>query len=444
MEALRPPTLSYDMWYLIIGILWENGEELYHRDLIPLSSTCKALRQLIAPRIFRAICLHNTAKSGAAVRAISQGSLAGYVKELQYMGTVSPENDTNRPLEEVYPPDVDHLLSNLAFFPKLERLHISFPYDSHSVWDEIWEDFNDDFIDDPEKAKADENEFSWRGIMAASYRAIASNYEPERCPTGTDHLPLCFEIEELPMYMASTFASPSWTHFMSQLKSFTLSFPRMDNGAGWNLNKHQGYYGFTENLPFWFFDHLKSVEHFEFDPAASGILGEAGDANTYNIGVFQATMPKIRSLKFTNIAICEELRDFCVRHIGTLEKISLHQCHAAGRPWMLWGDFFEALVEASPPRLREFELVHENGDSKDEILDVGGYWADKGLVEQTKAKIQNEPEAEVFPYGYLNDKYGFRGSSENEGMTHFLEGGDDRAYKKLTKVVWKNRDSTVP
>ncbi|KAL3475105.1 hypothetical protein BJX99DRAFT_230247 [Aspergillus californicus] len=431
--------LSYDIWYLIIGILWENSTELYHRDLIPLSSTCKSLRQLIAPRTVRAICLHNTAKSGAAVRALSQGSLARYVKELRYIGTISPENDNDRPLEEVYPPDVAHVLSNLALFPTLERLHISFPHADPDSWDELWEDLCDALVDDPEEVKAAETEFSWRGLMAGSYAAIASNYAAEQCPNGTGHLPLCFEIQELPVYMASPFASPSWTHFLAQLKSFTLSFPHMDNGAGWNLNKHEAFYGLTENIPFWFFDHLKSVERFEFDPADSGILGEAGDANCFPIGIFQATMPRIRSLKLANITICTELSDFCVRHIATLEAISLRECHAAGRPWMSWGGFFEALVAASPPRLRQLELVHEAGDSKEEILDIDGYWADAGLVEQTKAKIQNEPEVQAFPYGYLDDKYGFRGPSTNEGMTYFLEGGDDRAYKKLMNVL--NRDS---
>ncbi|KAL5335529.1 hypothetical protein BJX70DRAFT_374955 [Aspergillus crustosus] len=439
MPGMCPPALSYDIWHLITSILWENGEGPDRRDLLPLSSTCKVLRQWIAPRIFRCIRLHNTVKSGAAVRAISQGSMKDYVKELRYMGTVSPANDNDRSLEEVYPPEVNAVLSNLASFPNLERLHISFPYDGHGTWDEIWEDFGNEFIDDAEAVAEAETEFSWRGMMAASYRAIASNYAPDRCPNGTDHLPLSIEIKELPMYAVSTFTSLHWPHFISQLTSFTLSFPRMDNGAGWNLNKHLGYYGFVENLPFWFFDHLRRVEHFEFDPAVSGILGEMGET-----GIFQASAPKIRSVKFTNHAICAELQDFLVRHMATLERISLYHCHATStEPATPWAEFLEALFNASPPRLREFELVHEDGESKEEILGFNSHWADKELVEQAKAKIRNEPGAEAFPYVYLSDKYGFRGNMEDDAMTRFLEGGDDRAYKRLMEVVRKNRDLPI-
>lgn len=56
-------------------------------DLLKLSSTCKRFRDLLAPRIFQVVYLHNTVESALSIRAIAEGRYAGCVKELCYVGS---------------------------------------------------------------------------------------------------------------------------------------------------------------------------------------------------------------------------------------------------------------------------------------------------------------------------------------------------------------------
>ncbi|KAL4966554.1 uncharacterized protein BDV14DRAFT_171260 [Aspergillus stella-maris] len=445
MTSLPPKVLIDDVWYLIIGMIMETskGKEAvdedglcsYFKDLLSLSSTCKWLRHLLAPRLFGTVYLYNTAKSISSVKAIAQGNLAGLVKELRFVMSCEPGNDDPN-LENVYPPDLDHVLSNLASFPQLRHLQVSFFFDEleHEI---VWEYGMDDFVDDPEEAATEERETPWRGIMAASYRAIASNYDPQRCPEGATNLPLSLEIRDLPPIMVSTFADLRFHHFLSKLKSFSLSLNCLDNGAGWRFVTQPMYLGFIECMGPWFFHHLQSVETLFFDPTESGILGDC-DRYSFILTFFDANMPNLRNLKLANFFICQELRDFCLRHYQTLEKITLHDCNASGHPGMQWEDLFAAITEPSFPSLKKFELVHEHGEDKAKILYFEDYWADAQQVQQAKDNIEKEPNARAFPYASLDDKYGFRRYSSEDSIRCFLDGADDRAYRKLVDMVTGN------
>ncbi|KAL4789420.1 hypothetical protein BDV19DRAFT_374158 [Aspergillus venezuelensis] len=450
MASIPTKVLIDDVWYLIIGMIMETSEAKeavdedglcsYFKDLFSLSSTCKWLRHLLAPRLFDTVYLYNTAKSASSVKAIAQGNLAGMVKELRIVMSCEP-GEQDPKLEDIYPADLDHVLSNLASFPQLRELKVSFFFDEleHEI---VWEYGMDDFVDDPEEAAAAESENPWRGIMAASYRAIASNYDPQRWPEGATNLPLSLKIRGLPPIMVSTFAEPQFHHFLSKLTSFRLSLANLDNGAGWRFVTQPMYLGFIECMGPWFFHHLKSVETLFFDPTESGILGDF-DRYSFILTFFDANMPNLRNLKLANFFICEELRDFCLRHNQTLEEISLCNCHASGHPGMQWKNLFDAITESSFPRLEKFELVHEHGEDKAKILYFDDYWADAQQVQQARDKIEKEPDVLAFPYATLDDKYGFRRYSSETGIGCFLDGADDRAYRKLTDMVAGNSKVVV-
>lgn len=88
-EELQQPTLSpimvVEVWYMIIDILCDAEEEeqdegrsrtkcsSYLRDLISLSSSCGWLWNLLVPRIFAAVYLHNTVKSALSIKAFVNG-----------------------------------------------------------------------------------------------------------------------------------------------------------------------------------------------------------------------------------------------------------------------------------------------------------------------------------------------------------------------------------
>lgn len=121
-------------------------------------------------------------------------------------------------------------------------------------------------------------------------------------------------------------------------------------------------------------------------------------------------MPSLRTLKLTNIALCDELRELCLCHISTLESISLHDCHAHCRSTENWDRLFNTIAHGAPPRLKEFNL---EADNKESVLDFEGYWTDTALIERARETIEQHPEARAFAYAYLDDKYGLRGQQEN-------------------------------
>ncbi|KAL2837190.1 hypothetical protein BJY01DRAFT_221278, partial [Aspergillus pseudoustus] len=471
MHSRQPTgTLIPDVWYLIIAILCESStpekrnvsNNAGHtdvptslakqtpdlRDLVALSSTCSWFRTLLAPRLFRTICLHNTEKNALAVQAIGEGKSSGYVKELQYnctyMGTWD-EEDASR-LEEIYPPELSTLLSNLACFDGLERLEINFVWGGdRSIWDILSDELMDDFNSDAGVAEERAEYEPWRDLMASSFRAIASNYDPQRYPSGTTpNLPRALNIRELAPTTLPTYYEPVWGHFLSHIKHFTMTIPYLDNGAGWCVITQPAYSGFTEYLGPWFFQHLSAAESISFDPAETGTLGDTGDARfDSSIGLHDANMPNLRSVNFGNLVLCDELLKFLVRHIGTLESITLRDCYGFERVFyeeghLRWKHLFKSLIAASPSQLKSFEIINEDQDDKNKLLFLDSPWADKQLVDRAMTKIKNEPDVRPFPYAYLNDKYGFRAPDFDTTVECFLGGDDDRLYKEVMAVVERN------
>lgn len=162
------------------------------------------------------------------------------------------------------------------------------------------------------------------------------------------------------------------------------------------------------------------------------------DSWSYNIGLTQATMPSLRTLKLTNTVLREELREFCLCHINTLKSISLHDCHAHGGSGENRGRVFNGIANAAPPRLKEFDLDEDN---KESVLDFEGYWRDAALIERAREKIAKHPEARAFPYAYLDDRYGLRGQQGNIAIENYLLGADDKALTELMDTIQRNNES---
>ncbi|KAF5866531.1 hypothetical protein ETB97_011416 [Aspergillus alliaceus] len=464
-EELQPtPRLSVvnDVWYMIVDILTqppspkdivdeEEGEEEGERegldgwrpkslaklfpnlhDLISLSSTSTWFRNLLAPRIFATLYLRNTTKSALSIKSIANGSFSGCVKELRYVGICEPDQRM-LPLEEVYPPEVDNVLSSLVRFKGLEKLSIEFPFD----YEELYDYFQDDFNESLEAAATEERRNAWHGLMAASFRAIVSGYRSQ-CHPG-DLVPRSLSIHDLNIVALSVFSMDEFHNALSRLKNFDMSLKRWDNGVGWMLNTQSIFQGLPDYLGPWFFHHLSSVEEFSFDPRDSASLGNAGQAYCDDIGLRNASMPMLRKLTLTNIIICFELRDFLIRHLDTLESILLQHCYAykarQGEGWLSWSEIFSALAQESPSRLTSFQLSCAD---QDELLYLEDNYADPNLVEQVRWKLEVEPDVRVFPYCDVSDKYGARYHDSEANQTAFLQGNDDRSYRNLMAIVDSN------
>ncbi|KAF9888040.1 hypothetical protein FE257_009304 [Aspergillus nanangensis] len=452
--------LPLDVWYMVAEILhhrtklpsneYESGDwkrealsEYFPnlRDLVNLSSTCSWFRNLLAPRIFAFVVLRNTTKSALSIEAVSKGNWASCVKELRYIGI----SEIDHTIENVYPPEVDKILSNLAQFRDLQSVTVQFPVN----YEDLYYDglFQDEFDPDPANALVAEKDSASRGLMLASFRAIISNYN-----SGSQQLPRSLTIHDLNLATVSIFSTQVFRDFLSHLQTFNLSLTAWDNGAGWNLNTQEIFYGLPDQLGPWFFNHLSSVQEFSFDARSSSRLGAGGqDSRSHDISLRNATMPHLRKVTLEHIIICKELVDFLVRNIATLESIVLKNCfamlndseaHSTG-----WCDFFTALARQNPLRLRSFQLICEN--DKDDMLDLDFTYNDPQWdpnphsLAQARNKLETEPQAHVFPYGYLDDKYGFGYRSHIDNQTAFVAGADERAYRELVDLMTRNAPGSV-
>ena len=350
---------------------------------------------------------------------------------------VSPDQQTS-PLEEVYPPEVDQVLSNLHMFGSLDKLTIEFPFDYES--DLLFEYLQSDIFY-PENAPLEESENTWRGFMAATFRAIVSNYSHA---SSNRRLPLNIEFRDLNIFMVSVYATEPFQSFLSQLKSFDLSLRRWDNGVGWTMITQRIFREFTHYLGPFFFDHLATVEEFSFDPRETGTLGNGGQPYCEDIGLRNTTLPRLRKLTLNNIIICLELRDFLVRHKATLESITLQDCFACDeQAWVYgeqidWRELFTTLAQESFPRLTEFEAVWS--DSTLQLLGVDDTWADHRVVQRVREKLDREPDAKVFAYCEVDDKYGVRYCDGIVNQAAFLNGADNLGYLDLMAIVHRNSE----
>ncbi|KAE8402488.1 hypothetical protein BDV37DRAFT_159673 [Aspergillus pseudonomiae] len=451
-------SLGVDVWYIVLDILREEPEpdeeedddedpdsfwkpkriarRLRHLpDLINMSSTCTWFRDLLAPTILGNLELYNTAKSAQSITAISRGKHAACVKTLRYIGICETDQQSS-PLEKVYPPEVDRVLSNLRMFSNLDKLVIEFPFDYDD--DLLIEYFQSDIFY-PENAPSEESENAWRGLMAASLHAIVSNYTHS---SSSGQPPLSIEFRDLNIFMVSIFTTDAFQSFLSQLTTFNLSIRRWDNGVGWTMMTQPIFSDFSHYLGPFFFNHLATVEEFSFDPRETASLGNGGQPYCEDIGLRNATMPRLRKVTLKNIILCSELRDFLVRHKTTLESIAFEDCFASGeRPWQYgqpidWRELFATLAQEPFSRLTNFQLTWK--DSQLQMLDLDDTWGDPGLVQRVRQKLEREPDAKAFPYCEVDSKYGARYSAIEATHTAFLTGADYQSYVDLMSVLQRN------
>jgi hypothetical protein len=92
------------------------------------------------------------------VQAVADGDYAHCVKTLRYVG-ICELDQRESPLEEVYPPELDRVLSNLpALFSNLHHLAVGFPYD-----DEFAERWSEEFCDEFERSE--QIALCWREVF---------------------------------------------------------------------------------------------------------------------------------------------------------------------------------------------------------------------------------------------------------------------------------------
>lgn len=260
------------------------------------------------------------------------------------------------------------------------------------------------------------------------------------------------EIRQLFWKKVSSFSQAPFHDFLSHLEQFTLSIHGEDNGAGWNLNISQEYSALMRKLDEYFFDHLANVTILSIKAPEEGPLGlafepgpsEQEETRHAPLTLKADQMPLLTTLHLDYIFASPELINFLVGHRDTLEKVILRRCYASiggvAYNGIYWSEFFNSLSSACPAKLRCFELV----DSKVPLTSDEEFGSEENEeevpdeVREARTILQQDPGRRLFPYAYLDDKYGNIFFDEEKVLASFLKGEDQRNWDRLMELVERN------
>ena len=456
-------SLPQELQNHIIGIIESWSDSL--ATLISWSCTCSAYRLQLAPYIFKDIRLCNTEKSGTSVKAIIEGHLAKHVKKLRYEALFldvqdgnaaaddhsdegddvdeSDDNDNDsagevvvveresRLMDQILPSVVRTTLSDLAKFPNLWTLTVRFGLDT-TAYVCLW-----DVIDDREYSANDENNVAWRALICASFKALATNQA-----TSLRRLEL---LDWIALEVAA-YTSDGWHALLRSLDNFRLTLCGCENGAGWHQSTLDVYQQCVDRLDAYFFSHLTAVTDLAVEASPDGPLGME---STCRLMIEAQKMPALTTLYLENMFIGPDLVAFLVGRRDTLASVELvnfygsevesdEQCGCT--PWYA---LFDAVREARPTRLRRFVLRELNApltiDESYPPRDDSAVQPEGDEVREVREALRADPSRRVFPYAYLDGKYGFIRRDEDLNVDMFRLGVDQTAYDQLMDLVAKNQ-----
>ena len=414
-------------------------------DLASLSSCCQTLRRLVAPTLYRNICLRTDDKSGKSLQAVGNSSpTAGLVRELNFEAIITVEEDYDElmPLsEEDFPSSVEEVLSHLGRFPNLEFLSVQFKLDESMEGDaqeaesscEVWRDLGDPYRDfDQLKWKEERVEF--RAIMARTYDAIARGERPSTLTT--------LELRNLLPADVSSFNTAPWQAFLGTLKTFRLSMHAHAGGGESCLSTAWGYTDFIQNLDL-LFSQLASITEFRFAASDSGLPGLPGQHHAvFPLNVEDMPLLEVLELKFCFIS--ERTARFIASHVKTLKRVRLEDCYSAASDYnaeehTTWATFFNIIADSldtvDKPLLEDFfvtprmlERNRELGRYDESSVVVKG---DDAQIELAFSMATTDPHRRPFDYARLDDKYGFLSNEEEQNLNAYLLGHDQAAYDRV-------------
>jgi hypothetical protein len=408
------------------------------QDLLSISRVCKVLRLLSLSHLFKDITLLNNQKSGSSVLAILQGTYAEHVRNLHYIGIMAvPESSdvSDEPVKEPSPDDlpesVEQVLSGLTKLPNLEQVTVQFACadtadDDEEIYRNSYEIFEE--LETDEEVQESENTIAFRSLMERSYRALSRNPA-----SGIKHL----ELKDVMPKKCSAWNLADFQALLGGLSSFTISLRGGDNGAGWQINKVQGYLDFVAELHLYFFKHLSNVKHFSFAATDDGPPGiEDGMSNTA-FPLLEQHMPKLESLLLERVFISQTLADFITAHGEKLASVQLNHCYSA---WdeegaICWGDFLSSIFEKNMKSLKTFTI---SPSYFEELQDTDEKSYDHKLAVQVQQLREQYPGRRMFDYKTLDDKYGMVFDNEEQAIEKFEDGRDQSSWEQLCKLVKDN------
>ena len=401
-----------------------------NKDLLSLSAASRALRSTLAPLLYRSVNLSNTEKSIEYCRQIADSAAKAYVKELHFSAsTYLPDpyernDEDSRNLNDVegcLPHGAIAILSDLTCFPQLEKLVVKFAYDDHNWWSMAYEDDWPDIESEGEGREQEATE-AWRALPAKAFLAISDNK-----PGVIKH----FEYRNAFPRVVTSWWTKDFAALLGGLESFKISLAGGDNGAGWQINTASQYAGFVSQLGEAFFDELHSIKRLDIAASDSGPIG----CDSYRNAAYALPskgMPHLRELRLEQVFIDWMLHRFFKAHSGVLEVVEMRNCYASQEDCD-WHALFNAIAANDPQQLTRFSLEPKKTDFDPQFCEVSE--EDQARVRQA---IQENPSKRLFPFAYLDDKYGFTFDVDDASLASFMAGEDQRAWDSLQDLITRN------
>jgi hypothetical protein len=434
-------TLSAELKLMIIEHLELDSSSFIpgpSQDLLSLSRVCKMLRALSIPYLIRSITLLNEEKSGISILALLNSADAEHVRDLHYIGIMDvPESPDcqDGPVKEPSPDDlpesVEQVLSSLAKLANLERVTVQFICAKTADEDERIYRFSYDIYEEletDEQVLESENSIAFRSLMQRSYMALSRNPA-----SSIQHL----ELRNVMAKRCSAWDSTEFHTLLQGVTSFTISLRGGDNGAGWQINKVEGYLDFVARLHVYFFKHLSKVKTLSLAATSDGPPGIDGGMNNAALPLLEQHMPELQHLILEYFFISEDLANFITAHGKTLQTVRLNHCYSGSgnEDAICWGDFFSSVASKEATALRVFDIGPSDLEQC-QLLDEADY--DYKFVLQTSQLREKFPERRMLDYKDLDDKYGMVFDSEDHAIESFESGSDHSGWKQLCKLIKQN------
>ena len=280
--------------------------------------------------------------------------------------------------------------------------------------------------------------------MAKSFNSLAKN----ATVTIKKLVILDFVMKEV-----SSFTTPAWHHFLSQLDRFEMTIPGSNNREVWEIVHYEGYQELAAKFDQLFFDYLKVARPFSLHPHAMGALGPVAP-----LALRSEHLLHIRHIELTNMFISQNLVDIFVERAPEIETIIMCNVLASTdypsgwRPhptWpgnITWATLLNALSDVRPRRLSKLDVRPLKWpDGWDGIFEGarGGDYEEE--IAKVKETIKQYPERMISLYRTHQEEHGFRYDGvREEGMAaHFFLGEDQRAYETLMATVRRKDPDSV-
>ncbi|ORY17064.1 hypothetical protein BCR34DRAFT_597156 [Clohesyomyces aquaticus] len=410
----------------------EEGDRSRNWPLLNLSCTCKLLRILCAPYVFKWLVLADNEKSATSIQAVGKNiAYAECVRSLRFKTNAGANTSRWRVPSEDDPkkdltPCVESVLGGLKVFPNLEHLGIRLLVDT-SDW-EMYPDSDEDDWDDWACVKAAEANEPWRALMQRTYAAIARNHDHG----ALKHL----EIVDMVAKPVSSWEGDGFKELLQKLESFTVSLMGGDNGAGWCMNTNEWYTTNVGRFCGLFLGNMPNLKHLSLTASEEGPVGLEGFRHV-PLPLETLTAP-LQSLILTHNFVSASLAEFIARQGRTLERIQLKECYSGANCSLAenaitWTGFFGIVARAAPPALVSFEV-----SPIQVMLDMEYSHMNKEEGVRVMKALQQDPEKHLFAYNTLDDKYGMLFQDDETMIQSYDRGEDQAAFDRLMEVVRGN------